>query len=361
MFRNILRDNWGFGMKKIIFITTIIICVIFLSCTKKTVDVEPDIKPVKVSIVGNETKTIYIRNIGTVFSSDIKKLGFKIPGKIEHIGVKRGDRIKRGKLLARLETKELSLALDAAANTLKKAEDYYNETASFYNRVKGLYNMDALPQTDYDKAKLAMNIARSDMENARVDLQHKRNMLSDASLTSGIDGFVVEVLNKKGEIVPAGYPVVVIRNESLIVKTGVPVKELKDIKIGTKAKIDINGEFFNGKVTNIAQVPDERSRTYRVEVAILDEKKGSGLYLGSVAKVDFIAGEIKGVWVPVFALLSDGTDYVYIAKKEQALRKNVITGHVSGEFVLVEGLSKGDKVIVKGMKTINDGDRIKIK
>jgi RND family efflux transporter MFP subunit len=346
---------------KIFIAVTVLVFFALVSCTEERAVAEVEVKPVGTSIATSVTKAIHARNIGTVISSDIKKLGFKIPGKIENIGVKRGDRIKRGTLLARLETKELNFALDAAQNTLRKAEDYYNETASFYSRIKGLYDMEAVPQSDHDKAKLAMDVAKSDLENARVDVEYKRNMLKDAVLTADIDGFVIEVLNKRGEIVPAGYPVVVIRNESMIVRTGVPVKDLRNIRIGTETSIEIDGSFFEGKVTNIAQIPDERSRTYAVEVDIHDSRNKKELFLGSIAKVDFNIGEKKGIWVPVFSLLTDGTDYVYTFKNGIALRKNIKTGHVSGEFVLVEGLSEGDKVVIEGMKDINDGDRIKEK
>jgi len=345
-------------MKKNI-ISAIIIWTLMLSCIKTEPVAEIENRPVKTLAVNEEIKTIYARNIGTVVSSDIKKLGFKIPGKIDYIGVKRGDKIKRGTVLARLDKKELNFALDGAKNTLRKVEDYYNETASFYGRIKGLYDMDAVPQSDHDKAKLAMDVARSDLDNARVDVEHKISMLKDAELTSDIDGFVIEVLNRRGEIVPAGYPVVVIRNESLIVKTGVPVKDLRRIKLGTSATIEIDGGFFEGKVTNIAQIPDERSRTYSVEIDIINNTDKKNLYLGSIAKVNFNIGTAEGIWIPVSSLLTDGTDFVYTFSNGVALRKNIATGNVSGEFVMVTGISAGDKVVIEGMKDINDGDRIK--
>ncbi|HOB70415.1 MAG TPA: HlyD family efflux transporter periplasmic adaptor subunit [bacterium] len=166
-------------------------------------------------------------------------------------------------------------------------------------------------------------------------------------------------LNKKGEIVAAGYPVVVVRNESFVINTGVPSKELVMIRQGTEADIKVDGRILKGKVSVISQVPDERSRTYNVEVEIAGKTDEAELFIGSVAKVDFITGNIEGIWIPVFAILTDGTDYVYTDVDGIALRKNIRTGNISGEFVLVDGLNSGDRVIVKGMKDISDGDLVK--
>jgi RND family efflux transporter MFP subunit len=343
-------------MKKFL-ITLVSFVSLFVSCRKDLPDIEIEKKPVKVITAGNETKTVFFRNIGYVTSSDIIKLGFKIPGKVKSVNVKKGDKIKKGYVLARLETKELDLDLLAAENNYRKAEDYYNETASFYGKIKDLFDAGAVPESDHDKAKLAMDVARSDLDNAKVDVDYKKSRLNDAELVAGIEGFVIEVLNKKGEIVPAGYPVAVLRSESMIVKSGVPSKNLKDIKIGTEAVIEIDGTNYAGKVTNIAQMPDERTRTYGVEVSVVG-KKSKDLYLGAIAKVDFNVGEEKGVWIPVFSLLNDGSDFVFVVKNGAVIRKNIKTEHISDEFVLVEGLEEGDRVVIEGMKEISDGDKV---
>jgi hypothetical protein len=84
-------------------------------------------------------------------------------------------------------------------------------------------------------------------------------------------------LNKKGEIVAAGYPVVVVRNESFVINTGVPSKELVMIRQGTEADIKVDGRILKGKVSVISQAPDERSRTYNVEVEIAGKAYEAGL------------------------------------------------------------------------------------
>jgi RND family efflux transporter MFP subunit len=344
---------------KLVAITFIFLFFFVSGCKIESPDIEKTAKPVGIEVVNKEKKVSYIRSIGTVSSKDIKKYGFKVPGKIASIPVKKGDKIKKGMLLAKLETKQLEFALNAAENTYKKAYDYFVETENYFNKIKSLKESGAVPATDYDKAKLAKDAAESDLNNAKVDVDYKKSMLSDASMVSGIDGYVIEILNKKGEIVPAGYPVIIVRTESYIVNTGVPAKELPLIKRGTEALIDINDRSFKGKVANIAQIPDEKSRAYNVEVEIFEKPQDVELLMGSVAKVDFITGQIEGIWIPVFSILTDGTDYVFTDIEGTALRKNIKTLSISGEYVLVEGLNDKDRVVVKGMKEITDGDRIK--
>jgi RND family efflux transporter MFP subunit len=334
--------------------------VLFLfSCSLNEPQPEKKVKPVSVQTVRNESRVSYVRSIGMVSSKDIKKYGFKISGKISSIPVKKGDRVKKGTLLAKLETKELEFALNAAENTYKKAYDYFSETENFHSKIKRLSDAGSVAATDLDKAKLAKDVAESDMNNAKVDIDYKKSMVADASMLSEIEGYVIEVLNKKGEVVAAGYPVVVVRNESFVINTGVSSKELVMIKPGTEAEITVDGRSLKGKVSLVSQIPDERSRTYNVEVEISGEAKDAGLFIGSVAKVDFITGSITGIWIPVFSILTDGTDYVFTDSAGIALRKNIRTISISGEFVLVEGLDDGDRVIIRGMKDISDGDLVK--
>jgi len=397
------------GMKNKYLILPIIIVLLFMvSCTNEKDAEQEKIKPVKVLQVVEEGKDAFLNYTGSVAPQDMIKVGFKSPGKITRISVQKGDYIKRGQVLAQIDSTDLEYALKAAEANLeaaraqynkalngasqsdivnadlnvKKAQDAYDFANNTYNKLKILYDAGGISKNDLDKAKLELDIRTSELEQAkeisrqvrdgarnedkaallaqveaaRVDVEYKKSMVQDAIMKSDADGYVVDVLNKEGEFVSAGYPVVVIRKEGMVVNVGVSQNDIAQIKKGTKANIIANGESIAGEVTNISQVPDNVTRTYNVEVAIDDES----LAIGSIVKVEILTGQEKGIWIPIQSVVSGSEDYVFVVNEGIAQKKKVSIENIKGSSVRVNGISPGDMLVIEGMSKLKDRDKVAV-
>ncbi|SHK09099.1 RND family efflux transporter, MFP subunit [Geosporobacter subterraneus DSM 17957] len=376
---------------------------------KNTVnDIASKAKPVQLLSLQEETRPIILNYTGIVEASAIKKLAFKSSGKIDAVFVKKGDQIKAGQPLLQLDTKDLTYGLSAARGQMeaaqaqyekavngavpedirqmeanvKKAEAAYIFMKDQYEKLEKLYASGAVSQKDLDKIKVEFDAAEADyrsamemekklkngsrpedkaaakgqLDQAAADYQHKLSLLEDALIRSGSDGYVIDLLYEEGEMVPAGYPVIVVRNDQQVFKVGLTTKDLNKIHIGTKTILWINGKPLEGTVTNIHSTPDQETLTYPVEVSL----PSNTWPIGAVGHAEFIIGEAKGIWIPIAAILSNGDDYVFVMKNDRAYQRKIQLLEVEGNRVMVQGLEPGDKLIIGGMKKLKDQDLVSV-
>ncbi|MHB1393189.1 MAG: efflux RND transporter periplasmic adaptor subunit [Clostridia bacterium] len=378
------------------------------ACSNQVKAAQERIKPVRTIEVKEQASPVILNYAGIVGSSELKKLAFKSAGKIGKIQFEEGQRLKKGDVLVELELQDLQYALNAAKGQMgaaqsvyekalngavpeelrnaelnvKKVQDAYDYVLSSYKRVEALYNSGAVSKNELEKAKLESDVKESELkqakellnqskngarsedkkallnqlEQAKADYEYKASLVQDAVMISEGEGYVVDVLYEKGELVPAGYPVVVVRSEGLAVNVGLSEIDFDRVMLGTKAKVSVGEKTVEGTVTNIAQVPDAQTRTYNIEISLEE----NSLNLGAVAKVEIITGNESGIWIPLTSMLSDGMDYVYLAKDNIAGKREIAIEGITGSMAKVKGLKPGEQLVVEGMKRLRAGDSISI-
>lgn len=77
--------------------------------------------------------------------------------------------------------------------------------------------------------------------------------------------------------------------------------------------------------------------------------------------MNFLVGNVKGCFVPLAAILNDGTDYVLTVSGDRAVRKNVTIEGIYNFEAMVTGLSDGELLIVSGINRLSTGDRVTVK
>jgi HlyD family secretion protein len=402
--------------KKILSFCSLFISVIILSgCGNKGDSEKTSVKsyPVKTLEVKNENYPVSLEYEGITGGSEVKKLSFKSSGKISKIYVSKGQQIKKGDHLVDLDKSDLNFDMEAAKAQMdsafaqyskavngaqsedinkaeiavKNAEDNYNYYRDLYDKNAKLYQSGAISKQELEGAKLQSDSYESTLSSARQTLQQlqngsrkedkqgllaqlnsakasydsKVNLVQDASLTSDVDGYVVDVLCKEGEMQSAGNPVVLLRSENQVVTIGLSSDDVKKVKTGTKAQVKINNNKVDGEIINIVQMSDKTSGTYSAEIKLLNPIDNSTFYIGDTVKVYVGVGDKNSIWIPISSILNDGEDYVYIAENGRATRKNVTLGDTNEGEVSVEGLKPKDKLIIEGMKNIKAGYSITIK
>ncbi|MCT4562727.1 MAG: efflux RND transporter periplasmic adaptor subunit [Maledivibacter sp.] len=348
-----------------------VLVLIVTGCSKtEETSIEEKVRAVKIEEVKESEMPVLLSYLGTVDSQDIVKCGFKTPGKLGRVFVNEGDEVKKGDKLAQLDIQDLQFQFDAAKSTLetanlnvKKANDAYQYAQSLLARVEKLYKKGSVTEDSYDKAKLQVSTsehtysqAQAQFSTAKTDYDYKKSLLDDATLYADQDGSVLKVPFEESELVPQGYPVVVIRSVQRVINVGIAQKDLSKINIGMEAYVEVDGQKAEGTVTNIAEAPDVETRTYNAEITI----KENVFKLGSIAKVDFDLGTEKAVWIPVTCLLSSGQNYVYVVRDGRAFKTIVETGRTYGDRVRVSGIKNDDAIVISGMKNLSDGIKVKV-
>ncbi|WP_176461782.1 efflux RND transporter periplasmic adaptor subunit [Anaeromicrobium sediminis] len=359
-------------MKKFLVLLLMISTLLLLvACSKaEGTTVKEKVKAVKVEKIQQSENSVFLSYIGTVDAKDIIKYSFKTSGKIGRVFVEKGDKVKEGDKLVQLDTQDLKFQVDAAKSTLdtaqfniKKAKDSYIYDKDYFSKMKKLYDGATISKNEYDQIKLKMdmsettyNQAKSQYEVAKTDYEYKLSLLDDSTIYATITGSVVDTLYKERELAPEGNPVAIVRSKEQIINIGIAQKDLKKIKLGTKAISHVDGEKVNGVITNIAEAPDEDTRTYKGEITV-NEKH---FKLGSIAQVELNVGMEKGVWIPIASIMSDGENYVYIVKENRVYKRTVQLGNINKDHVMINGVKDGEFLVVSGMKNLNDGLKVNI-
>ena len=344
------------------FLIFLLFTALLTGCSSQPTDITPVeiTRTVTVSSITEQSKSVKLEYLGVIGSGEFKKYSFKVPGKLAHLNVHKGEAIQQGKLLADLDQTDLSLALRNSEITLSQAEQVYQDAESQYTKYQELVKAGAMAQIDLDKAKLDMDVKESNYQKAQIEVEAKKNALADTKLYSDMTGYVIDILYKEGENLAAGYPVIVVRNQEQVINVGLDQADAAKIKLGTQAVGKVGSFTGEGKVTRIDQVPDTETRTYNIEIKLTKEIPVQSYLIGAAADVSLAVGAEKGIWIPISTVMNDGEDYVFIVQSDRAVKKNISLKNSQGFSVRVEGLNPGDNLVTSGMKELSEGMRVTI-
>src|SRR5450759_909911 len=157
------------------------------------------IKVEKGNISNTVTATGIIEAIKTV------NVGTQVSGIILHIYVDFNNKVKQGQLLAKLDETPLRTQLAQSQSAVDQAQSQLHFQEATYNRLKVLYDKQLIAQTDYDQALYNFENSRASLANANSALDRAEVNLAYATITSPIDGVVLNRAIEEGQTVAASF------------------------------------------------------------------------------------------------------------------------------------------------------------
>ena len=225
-------------------------------------------KPIKVS--GN-------------IEGDNVRISFRVNGQITELLTDEGKIIKKGDIVARLNTDELSKARDNAEAALKAAQYDYELAKLDYERSENLLKAGAISVQQRDAAKTKFDADRSDVEQYKAQLELAETRLGFTDLVSPLDGFVLVKSSLAGEVIQPGTPVfTAIDLHNIWVTAYINETDLGRVKLNQEAYVLTDtypGKKYKGRVSFISseaeftpkfiQTQEERVKlVYRIKVRV---------------------------------------------------------------------------------------------
>ena len=288
--------------------------------------------------------------VGTVEETGSISLSFQVNGHIERINVDQDEYVKRGQLLAAINSEDIGNLYSSALASSQQAGDAYR-------RYKKLYEEGSLPeikwvevQSKYKQAISATAIAR--------------NNLGKSQLRAPKDGFVISKDVESGMNVIAGEPVLkLVDINDVNIKFSVPEDVIAFLKVGQKVIVHVaalNGRRYVCRITEKGIMANPVSHTYEVKCRIPnnDHKLLPGMICSAKVQRSWSPEEMI---VPVNAVLLDtnGKNFVWIDRNGVAIRRYVnVKAFLDKGIAVGKGLYEGDKVIVEGIQKISQGMRV---
>ena len=313
---------------------------------------------VEVKVMGDNTQGGDGRLFsGTTESAESSTVSFSVPGTATRSYVNVGDKVSKGQLLARIKDQSL-------VNTNNIAQAELEEARDAYRRLKKLHDANALPDIKWVEVQSKLKQA----ENAAA---LAGRAVGDASLYSPITGYVSEKMMDDGQTVIAAQPVMRIVNlNDMRIAISVPEQEISNFNDGCAASITVGGVDsmrLQGRLVQKAVVADPLTRSYTVKFSIPnpDDKILPGM-IGTVAvngcSADSIHFQTSSFVLPSQSVLldSDSRQFVWVVKNGKAMRRFITSDQFTHDGVMVNGLSRGDSVIVAGMQKVSTGTEVSV-
>jgi RND family efflux transporter MFP subunit len=234
---------------------------------------------------------------GTTYPRAEAQIGPNAGGVIERILVKEGDRIRKGQVLFRQDSKDAALRVDQAKAALEAARVNLRATETEHVRTKSMFDQKAVSQMQWDQVQARMDAARVGVSQAEVALSMAQKFFNDAVVRSPISGVVTAKLKNEGEMATMMPPtvVLVVQDQSALeLRFRLPERALTQIKIGEAVRVNFEalGITRAAKISRIQNAVDARTRTVEV-VAEIPNSDGA-LRSGLLASVELGEDKSKG-------------------------------------------------------------------
>lgn len=316
---------------------------------KKVDDKQTDAIPVQVTtpVVGDiSSSLLFSSNIDSDKMVDIYPL---TSGIIQKIYYDEGDRVEKDTVLAVLDDREAVL-------NAKKAEINYQQLKIEFARQEEIYKQNLISKEDYEKLKY-------NLDDRLLDWKKQQLLLSYTRITSPIAGIVSKRYIKAGnKITTAQLAFSVVNTHEKIAIVNIPGQEKNHIFLNQKSNILAGTSVIPGHIMRISPSIDPQSGTFKVTVAVKDQK--NQLSVGQFVNVKIIKKVHKDViLLTKEALVYDGGKiFVYIVDEEnRAVKKLIKTGFEEGSQIEVtEGVKRLDKVVTAGKSSLKNKTLIRI-
>ncbi|MEW6685613.1 MAG: efflux RND transporter periplasmic adaptor subunit [Candidatus Edwardsbacteria bacterium] len=399
--------------KKTFIISGIVIIILFfviLNLTRGEKRIRVQIAEVK---KGEIISTV--SGPGTVKAVTEVKIGAYVMGRITHLPVKEGEKVKKGDILVQIDPAAYSALVKQDRAALELAKANLAQSELLFKRKKTLFEAGLISQEEFETLQTQYNVDKARLLQSEASLEQAQDQLSKTMIRSPIDGTVTQLNVELGEVVvtgtmnnPGSVIMTVADFSKMEVEAQIDESEVKDVYPEQKAEITVDAlpdTILHGEVTEVGNAAITQSQSASQEqatsfnVKVLFKEKPSSLRSGMSATVKIITAEKKDIlYAPIQSVVMRAVEkelkeaekkpkrqksfrgnpesfrdeekkkekeqtVVYILDKGTARLRPVKTG-VSDEekMEILNGLKEGEQVI-KGpfriLKTLKEGTKVK--
>jgi len=327
---------------------------------------------------------------GEIFATELVDVGAQVSGQIKKLYVKLGDQVKKGDMIASIDSstqqnsidnKEAQLAIYKAQ--LESAKVALNIAKTQFDRENALFAKNATSKQEFESAKntFSSNSAKikeleAQIKQTNIELSTAKINLGYTKITAPRDGTVVSVQVEEGQTVNANQTTPTIVNiadlSHVKMKMQIAEGDITKIKVGTPVEYSILSEPTKKFQTTVSSIDpglttlsdgsygssssskssyssssSSSSAVYYYAQSIVDNKDGI-LRIGMTTQNELLIANVKdAIIVPSIGIKKDenGT-FVYVLKDGKPVKTAVKTGIKDNlDTQIISGINEGDEII----------------
>jgi HlyD family secretion protein len=341
----------------------------------------PEVETTSVRQVTPTQKSTVLTASGYTYARVRAAVGSKVIGRILELPIEEGDTLKKGQLIAVLDSDTFTADVRQSEAAVLEAQAQSADADRELKRQERLVASGVGIQAELDAAETRRNVVRAQVRNAEARLAASKAQLAYTRVYSPIDGVVIEKNVEVGEMVaPGGFTsqqstgaiVRLADPTTLEVEADINESYIARLRRGQPAAIRVDavpGVSYRGQLRQIVPTADRQRAVVQVKVSIDD--RDERLVPDMSASVTFLeegtqAAQLEAkptVYVARRAVVEEaGRTYVWIVEDGKVARREVTLGEAEGEDrIVLQGIGSGDVVAVPGADPLREGQNVRVK
>ena len=299
----------------------------------------------------------YVELQGSVETDQNILITPEMGGILKNVHVKKGQRVKKGQLLATIDDGGMSQSL--AQMQVQKAL-----AKTTFERQERLWNQNIGSEIQYLQAKTAY-----DGQVKAVNAMQQQ--VAKASIKAPFSGTIDDIITEKGNVVATGLTAIfrIVSLENMYVKADVPETYITSVTVGKQVEVSfaVLGETFDTTISQTGSFINPNNRTFKAEIDLKNRKNNIKPNLTARLKINDYTNK-NAIVIPqsIISENAQGEQYIYILKQinqDKAVASRVIieTGKKQGNSIeVLSGLKDGDQIIEEGARSVKDEQPVKI-
>lgn len=350
-----------------------------------------DVEAVTVSKMYPSQAFTLLNASGYVVAQRKAAVASKVTGTLVWLGVKEGNLVKKGQLIARLEDEDViaqknqaAANLNVARSNLEQAKAELSDASVELNRERNLLSKGYVAQTDYDTAEERFKKAKAAVEGSEAAIKAAIAALNGANIAIEYTliraPFNAVVLTKEADVGDIVTPIGAALNAkaavvtiadmgSLEVEADVSESNLQQVRVGQPCVIQLDAlpeSRFRGEVGTVVPTADRSKATVLVKVRFIDEDKR--ILPEMSAKVAFLSRPAGRNEQTPFTALNPASvvsrsdrKVVFLIRGNRAIEAPVTIGAKRGDMLEVTGgVQAGDKIVANPQSGLKNGAKIRV-
>jgi RND family efflux transporter MFP subunit len=318
--------------------------------------------PVKVQVAQASPINETTEYVATLKSRDSAVVMPEVEGQITQIYVHSGDHVAAGAPLMQIDPRKQEATVSSQEQMREAQQANVALAQQTFERTSGLYKAGVVSKQDLDQAQAALDTAKAQLQSLDAQVKQQQVQLHYFKVVAPREGIVGDIPVRVGDrVVTSTLLTTVDQPGALEAYVYVPVERSTQLKMGMPVDIvDATGKVMaQSRITFISPQVDNSTQSILVKATIANSR--DRLRTSQFIRARVVWGERQAPLVPVLSVITlGGQHFVFVAQTENgkivARQKMLRVGEMIGnDYVVLDGINAGDKVIVSGTQFLTDG------
>ena len=321
----------------------------------------PGPTPVGVLILATQPVTITSEYVGVLRSRRSSEIRPQVDGIITQILVKSGDRVAPGRALLQIDPRREQAALESNQASRAAQEAAVQFAQQQFVRAKQLLDAGAMSQQEFEQAETTLNTARAALEALKAREREAGVQLQYFRVASPTGGVVGDIPVRVGDRVTTSTVLTTVDQQAgLEAYVQIPIERAPEVRVGMPVRLtDSQGAVVAETAINfVSPQVDDRTQSVLVKAPV---PATEGYRTEQFVRALVVWRTAPGLTVPATGVTRiNGQYFAFVAEPDAGgfvARQHVVKlGELRGnDYVLLEGLKPGDRLIVSGVQKVRDG------